>query len=137
MAHRTVPAALVPALAAAAATVLTLTACGSSQPPAKPSARSLAAKIPGCTRTSPDMPGGTVYTQQQITCQTPDGITVQIATFASQSDERSWIIHWGAYYACCLQGSGYAALVDSPAEPDAPDWQHVEKAIGGRQVSNG
>lgn len=102
------------AFAAAVATVLTLTACGSSQPPTKPSARSLEAKIPGCAHTSPDPAGATVYTRQETACQTPDGTMVEIATFVSQGDERSWITSWGGYGACCLEGHGWAATVDSP-----------------------
>ena len=111
--------------------VLALAACGSSPP----SAKTLTSKIPGCglyaTGAQPS-----VYAAQDASCALPDGTIVEVATFASQADERSWITGQGAYGACCLEGSLWAATVDSPAEPSEPDWQHVESAIGGRQVSN-
>ena len=81
-----------------------------------------------------------VYPEQDAQCQLPGGTIVEVATFASQADERSWITSWGGYGACCLEGSCLegslwaATIDDSGATSQQPDWQHVESAIGGRQV---
>lgn len=77
-----------------------------------------------------------MYAQQAASCQLADGTVVQVATFASQADERSWITGNGIWAACCLEGNSWAATVDTPTLPSDPDWKHVESALGGRQVSN-
>jgi hypothetical protein len=119
-------------LGVTAVTVLAVSACGSSPP----SAKSLTAKIPGCGPYA-GTPGTSVYAQQDAQCQLQDGTVVEVATFANQADERSWITHWGGYGACCLEGDSWAATVDdSTADSQQPDWQTVESALGGKRVSN-
>ncbi len=115
---------------AALAIALALAACGSGPPPAK----AFVAKIPGCGPYAGSL-STSVYAEQDAQCQLPDGTVVEVATFASQADERSWITGWGGYGACCLEGSMWAATIDdSGATSQQPDWRNVESAIGGQQV---
>jgi hypothetical protein len=124
--------------------VLVLAACGGSvpHPPSPPSAAALAHKIPGCGQLITDF-HLSVLTRQDVSCTLQDGAGVEIATFASQGDERQWISDGGdpstpdpSYAGCCIEGNGWAATIGFPSGggPIA-DFDRVLSAIGGRKVS--
>lgn len=127
-----------------AALCLGMTAC-SSGGASPPSAMSMAQKIPGCGAVTVNIPVG--FVQQDVSCQFTDSmdaqVAVEIATFASSSDEQEWISDGGSpqtpdpgYGGCCVQGNGWAATVFSNAIGDgAEDFAHVLSAIGGREVT--
>ena len=114
-----------------------IAACSSSSPP---SASSLAAKIPGCHPAAAFQPS--MYSQQEVTCQfSSAGInyaSIDMATFRSQSDERSWMTYMnGQGYGCCVQGNGWA--VDVKASLSAPQDSYplgkVAPILGGKVVT--
>jgi len=109
-----------------------LAGCGGSSPP---SARALALKVPGCSHPVAFPPS--VYARQEVTCVTPYA-TVDVATFGTQGDERSWLVSLGRQGGSeCIQGSHWAAGVQSDRTPTNPTDVKVSRALGGRLVSTG
>ena len=104
-----------------------LTACGSSGP----SASSLASKI-GCGNITqaPDNSSA----QQDIDCDMPGGVAVEIATFGSATDLNTWVQSQSPG-TCCVAGDRWAATVTLGYSGSAdPFFAKIEHAIGGHQV---
>lgn len=118
--------------AVSALTVMTtagLAACGSSGP----AATSLAARL-GCGNVTQAPQNSTA--QQDINCDMPGGVAVEIATFGSSSDRNSWIQSQPAA-TCCVAGKDWAASVTlGYSGPAAPYFQKIVHALGGRQVTS-
>ena len=119
----------------AAATALTMTttaglaACGSDGP----SATSLASKL-GCSNVTQAPENSSA--QQDIDCDMPGGVAVEIVTFGSSSDRDAWISSQPAA-TCCVAGTGWAASVTlGYSGSAAPFFQKIIHALGGRQVSS-
>lgn len=106
-----------------------LAACGSGTTTPL-TASQLAHKIPGCGHFLAQTPS--VLATGDVTCTT-GGITDEVLTFASMSDETRWIQAQGPYYGCCVEGHLWAATYSSgtPVNGFTP----VIKALGGRQVA--
>ena len=106
-----------------------LTACGGGGP----AASSLASKI-GCSNVTqaPDNSSA----QQDIDCDMPGGIAVEIATFGSASELNTWIKGQPAT-SCCVAGKGWAATVTLGYSGSAdPYFAKIVHAIGGHQVNS-
>ena len=119
-------------LAAVSALSLTATAglaaCGSDGP----AATSLASKL-GCGNVT-QAPGNS-SAQQDIDCDMPGGVAVEIVTFGSPSDRDSWI-HSQPAATCCVAGPGWAASVTLGYSGSAdPLFEKIMHALGGRQVT--
>jgi hypothetical protein len=118
-------------LAAASALALTtagLAACGSDSP----AATSLASKL-GCGNVT-QVPENS-SAQQDIDCDMPGGVAVEIVTFGSVSDLNSWV-HSQPSATCCVAGKDWAATVTLGYSGSAePFFQKIVKALGGRQVT--
>ena len=120
-------------LAAVSALALTTTgglaACGSDGP----AATSLASKL-GCGNVT-QVPQNS-SAQQDIDCDMPGGVAVEIATFGSPSDLSSWI-HSQPSATCCVAGKDWAATVTLGYSGSAsPYFQKIVHALGGRQVTS-
>lgn len=108
-----------------------LAGCSSAAPL---TAASVARRIPGCHPRS--FAGVSAYAEQEVTCDTHYA-SVWVATFASASLERSWLVMLGQQGGYgCVQGSGWGAAVIAPQPSGAPALR-VAKALGGRLVSAG
>ena len=110
-------------------TTVGLAACGSGGP----AASSLATKL-GCSNVTPAPQNSSA--QEDIDCDMPGGVAVEIVTFGSSSDLDSWI-HSQPPAACCVAGSRWAATVTLDYNGSAdPYFQRIVHALGGRQVSS-
>jgi len=123
--------------------------CGTAEPP---SARSLAAEIPGCKDITVRAPAAMEL--EDVTCNL--GVQVDLATFADARDEQRWIDDGGSpaspdrrYQGCCIQGSLWAATVDwsrykaeiggasfEAGDATAVDFDVIRASIGGHQVNS-
>lgn len=105
---------------------------------AAPSAKSIAARIPGCTSPGAPLLGVSADAVQEVRCPTSWG-TVWVATFSSAALERSWLSAdaAGGGGNDCIQGSGWAAQVSPSNFPTYPYDRKVMRAIGGRMVTIG
>lgn len=119
----------------AAATALTMTttaglaACGSDGP----AATSLASKL-GCGNVTQAPENSSA--QQDIDCDMPGGVAVEIVTFGSPADRDSWISSQPPK-SCCVAGPGWAASVTLGYSGSATSYFHkIIHALGGRQVSS-
>jgi hypothetical protein len=131
---------------AAAATVLTLAACGGTANTAStsgsPSATALEHKIPGCGQITVN-PSPQVGDVQDVTCVLANGTQVDLATFAAQAAELAWIQNGGegsppdpSFAGCCIEGNLWAATGSWIGnDGDQVFFQPVIAAIGGKQVS--
>ena len=120
-------------LAAVSALTVTTTAglaaCGSDGP----AATSLASKL-GCGNVT-QAPQNSAA-QQDIDCDMPGGIAVEIVTFGSAADRDTWI-HSQPARACCVAGQGWAATVTLGYNGSAnPYFHQIMHALGGRQVTS-
>ena len=122
--------------ALAAITLATAVACGSSTPS---TAASLAQRIHGCTGVTVNTPA--VIETQDVTCTLPDGDQIEVATFPSSANETAWISDGGSpsgpdpgYIGCCVQGAGWAAMVDGLNDVLIDNYD-ITHALGGREVS--
>src|ERR1700759_3675615 len=118
-------------LAAVSALALTTTAglaaCGSGGP----AATSLASKL-GCGNVTqaPDNSSA----QQDIDCDMPGGVAVEIATFGSAADLNTWVQSQSPG-TCCVAGDRWGATVTLGYSGSAdPFFAKIEHAIGGHQV---
>ena len=110
-------------------TIAGLAACGSDGP----AATSLASKL-GCGNVT-QVPENS-SAQQDIDCDMPCGVAVDIVTFGSVSDLNSWI-HSQPAATCCVAGKDWAATVTLGYSGSAdPYFQKMVHALGGRQVSS-
>jgi hypothetical protein len=120
-------------LAAVSALTVTTTAglaaCGSNGP----AATSLASKL-GCSNVTQAPQNSTA--RQDINCDMPGGVAVEIVTFGSSSDLNSWI-HSQPAATCCVAGKDWAATVTLGYSGSAsPYFQKIVQALGGRQVTS-
>jgi hypothetical protein len=122
---------------AACALVLALAACGGGGTPA--TAASLASRIRGCAGVTVNTPA--VIEVQDVTCTLPDGDQIEVATFPSSADETQWISDGGSpdspdpdYIGCCVEGSGWAAVVGG-LNGVLTDYYDITHALGGREVT--
>lgn len=77
---------------------------------AAPSAKSIAARIPGC---HPYWSGPVdIQAVQEVTCDDFGG-AVWVATFSSATSERQWLNADNVAATLCVQGTGWAALIAS------------------------
>lgn len=116
--------------AVSALTVMTtagIAACGSDGP----TASSLASKL-GCNNVT-QAPQNSLA-QQDIDCDMPGGVAVEIATFGSASDQNSWVQSQSTG-TCCVAGNRWAATVTLGYSGSAdPFFAKIVHAIGGHQV---
>lgn len=129
---RTIPAAVI-----LAATVVLLAACGGSG--TAPTAMTLAQRIHGCTGATDNTPA--VIETEDVTCTLADGDEIEVATFPSSADETAWIADGGSpstpdpdYIGCCVQGPGWAAMVDGLNDVLTDNYD-ITRALGGREVT--
>ncbi|HEY2239495.1 MAG TPA: hypothetical protein VGI21_11930 [Streptosporangiaceae bacterium] len=115
--------------ALAVTTTAGLTACGGGGP----AATSLASKL-GCGNVTQAPQNSTA--QQDIDCDMPGGVAVEIVTFGSTSDLTTWV-HSQAAATCCVTGKDWAATVTLGYSGSAsPYFQKIVHALGGRQVTS-
>ena len=126
-----------PAAALAVSAAIVLAACGGSG--SAPTAMTLAQRIHGCTGAADNTPA--VIETEDVTCTLADGDQIEVATFPSQADETTWISDGGSPSApdpgnigCCVQGAGWAAMVDGLNDV-LLDYYDITKALGGREVA--
>jgi hypothetical protein len=106
-----------------------LAACGSDGP----AATSLASKL-GCGNVTqaPDNSSA----QQDIDCDMPGGVAVEIVTFGSATDLDSWV-HSQPAATCCVAGKNWAATVTLGYDGSADRYfNQIVHALGGRQVTS-
>jgi hypothetical protein len=120
---------LLAAVSALALTTAGLAACGGDGP----AATSLASKL-GCGNVTQAPESSSA--QQDIDCDMPGGVAVEIVTFGSASDLTTWV-HSQPSATCCVAGKDWAATVTLGYSGSAdPFFQKIVKALGGRQVSS-
>jgi hypothetical protein len=120
-------------LAAVSALALTTTAglaaCGSGGP----AATSLASKL-GCGNVTQAPQNSSA--QQDIDCDMPGGVAVEIVTFGNASALDTWV-HSQPTATCCVAGKDWAASVTLGYSGSAnPYFQKIVRALGGRQVTS-
>ena len=120
-------------LAAVSALALTTTAglaaCGSGGP----AATSLASKL-GCGNVTQAPQSSSA--QQDIDCDMPGGVAVEIVTFGSASALDTWV-HSQPAGTCCVAGKDWAASVTLGYSGSAdPVFHKIVQALGGRQVTS-
>jgi hypothetical protein len=120
-------------LAAVSALTLTTTAglaaCGSDGP----AATSLASKL-GCGNVTQAPQSSSA--QQDIDCDMPGGVAVEIVTFGSASALDTWV-HSQPSATCCVAGKDWAASVTLGYSGSADPFFHkIVQALGGRQVTS-
>ena len=111
------------------ATIAGLAACGSDGP----AATSLASKL-GCGNVTQAPESSSA--QQDIDCDMPGGVAVEIVTFGSGSDLNTWV-HSQPVATCCVAGKNWAATVTLGYSGSANPYLHkIVQALGGRQVTS-
>jgi hypothetical protein len=108
----------------AAAAVLVLAACGSSQPAAVPHPADLAAKIHGCHGYAATE--AALYAREQGQCTLGDGDTADIATFSTEQAARNYLTVAQGFGGVYVTGSLWIVQVDTQA-----DAEEVQHALGG------
>jgi hypothetical protein len=106
-----------------------LAACGSDGP----AATSLASKL-GCGNVTQAPQSSSA--QQDIDCDMPGGVAVEIVTFGSASALDTWV-HSQPSATCCVAGKDWAASVTLGYSGSADPFFHkIVQALGGRQVTS-
>jgi hypothetical protein len=120
---------LAAASALALASTAGLTACGGGGP----AASSLASKL-GCGNVTQAPQNSSA--QQDIDCDMPGGVAVEIVTFGSTSDLDTWVRSQDPK-TCCVAGKDWAATVTLGYTGSAdPFFDKIVHALGGRQVTS-
>jgi hypothetical protein len=120
---------LLAAVSALALTTAGLAACGSGGP----AATSLASKL-GCGNVTQAPQNSSA--QQDIDCDMPGGVAVEIVTFGNASALDTWV-HSQPSATCCVAGKDWAATVTLGYSGSAnPYFQKIVQALGGRQVTS-
>jgi hypothetical protein len=108
---------------------------GCSSAPARPSARALIVKIPGCAHPVNQGPPEPADAKQEYSC-VARGAIIKLATFSSGRSQRAWISLQGpGNSGCCAEGPDWAATITS-IRPEHPIIQSIARRLGGKVVSS-